>query len=75
MRQSIRDLVLAMRIQRGSIYGTFASKRHHLEAEGKVLQQIVERGTSSTKALMALAERVANDRFHCQGRGRIGIPR
>ena len=68
---SIRDLVQAMRIQRGSIYDTFASKRglflsalrHHLEAEGKVLQQIVERGTSPTAALMALAERVANDRF------------
>ena len=68
---SIRDLVLAMGIQRGSMYDTFASKRglflsalrHHLEAEGNVLQQIVERFTSPTEALMALAERVANDRF------------
>lgn len=68
---SVGDLELAMRISRGSIYGTFESKRelfvhalrHHLEVEGGLLQEIVERATSSASAIMTVAARVAGDKF------------
>ena len=68
---SVADLVQVMGIQRGSIYGTFNSKRNlfvralreHLEVEGRLLQEIVERAPSPFEAIMSLATRVVTDRF------------
>ena len=68
---SIEDLVQAMGIKRGSMYDTFDSKRnlflralrHHLEVEGGALEEIVEQVPSPAEALMAVAARVASDRF------------
>ena len=68
---SVGDLELAMRISRGSIYGTFESKRelfvhalrHHLEVEGGLLQEIVEQASAPASAIMTLAARVAGDKF------------
>jgi len=68
---SVENLVQEMRVNRGSIYDTFESKRelflcalrYHLETEGDLLQEIVGQAPSPLVAIMALAERVAGDRF------------
>ena len=68
---SVADLELAMRISRGSMYGTFDSKRelfvralrHHLDVEGGLLQEVIKRATTAVSAIMELTGRVANNRF------------
>ena len=55
---SIRDLVLAMRIRRGSIYGTFASKRASglsVDLKARVLVAHEVRGFREWGAAAALA--------------------